>query len=456
MKQIKTQPQVRNALENKLQSNNNQHHKNLSMKYKLKANLFIKGNSSLCQTYYTNPNTILHQGIEDINLYEKQNKKWKKNYSLLNEETQDFFQRYLVIQKKKKQCLVTKTGVNPFSELISQYRRKGYKIPDLSTKNNLFKQSVCLIEPNKINTYYQYYKDLSKVTDKGALYIDKADVFLKKYKANDMKLKKQPMKTFERRGTLFRAQMLQMTWQETEKENKELAQYNKTMESFITSSLVNIDSIGPKNPKTTKNNQTNSIFFYSHKNSQNGTENSIMNTPKLLKNRVQIYKYLIDRESNGIAFHKNLTKRLQTNNMMSQEINEDSSIIKKSRFQKKNLSIDSHDISIIERPSTRSLENECQKKRNEQISSIRDQVNLDENTKNLIKESDPNAFLKLIKNKIQFKVNQFDYESLRRMETIHPSNSSNIRIKLKKLQKAVRHINKLDKELIQVINTCTN
>ena len=109
----------------------------------------------------------------------RQNKKYKK----MHEENKLFADSYKLFDKiriKKKYNEVT------FKELIAEYKQKNYKIPDLSTKHNLFEESPLLLGKSKIIDYYKYhtYRDNINInspnvklnqSEKSKKYLDKLE-----------------------------------------------------------------------------------------------------------------------------------------------------------------------------------------------------------------------------------------------------------------------------------------
>ena len=84
-------------------------------------------------------------------------------YHYLKSQTRDFILYYFHYLKKKEeeQEKLKIANLNtPFINLINQYITLGYKIPNLSTKDNLFKNSLLIETPNKLNQYF----DINKLT----------------------------------------------------------------------------------------------------------------------------------------------------------------------------------------------------------------------------------------------------------------------------------------------------
>ena len=84
-------------------------------------------------------------------------------YHYLKTQTRDFILYYFHYLKKKEeeQEKLKIANLNtPFINLINQYITLGYKIPNLSTKDNLFKNSLLIETPNKLNQFF----DINKLT----------------------------------------------------------------------------------------------------------------------------------------------------------------------------------------------------------------------------------------------------------------------------------------------------
>lgn len=114
----------------------------------------------------------------DLSQFEKVQKIAKEGYEEMHEENQIFSRFYQKIEEirnqadKKKLDKVSKIE-STFSELINKYKDRGYKIPDLSLKNNLFDPSPLLLENTKINDFYKYKTKEAINKDKDHEFIDK-------------------------------------------------------------------------------------------------------------------------------------------------------------------------------------------------------------------------------------------------------------------------------------------
>ena len=93
-----------------------------------------------------------------LKAFAEDQKENNKKYEEMHEENKVFTESYKLFDKirtKKKYNEVT------FKELIAEYKHRNYKIPDLSSKHNLFEESPLLLNKAKIFEYYKYnqYRD---------------------------------------------------------------------------------------------------------------------------------------------------------------------------------------------------------------------------------------------------------------------------------------------------------
>jgi hypothetical protein len=89
------------------------------------------------------------------------NEKFEKNmenYKSIKEENDYFSYKYENTKNlniKEKSSEIISGPQETFFDLICKYNEKGYKIPDLSVKKNLFEPSPLLMEDNKISDFYK-------------------------------------------------------------------------------------------------------------------------------------------------------------------------------------------------------------------------------------------------------------------------------------------------------------
>lgn len=86
----------------------------------------------------------------------------KEDYVEIKEDNEQFLSQFKkfgnikeLLQKSNYNKQFPKVE-NTFEDLIKSYKSKGYKIPDLSVKHNLFKPSPLLLENKHIEEYYRY------------------------------------------------------------------------------------------------------------------------------------------------------------------------------------------------------------------------------------------------------------------------------------------------------------
>ena len=101
---------------------------------------------------------FIHQIKQEIQSYNSKSKHSTKYFKLLSDETDDFLCSYKTIQTKKekaKALIKDKNLTSPFLDLINAYSIKGYKIPDLSYKHNLFAPSILTSEPSRVIPHFK-------------------------------------------------------------------------------------------------------------------------------------------------------------------------------------------------------------------------------------------------------------------------------------------------------------
>ena len=107
---------------------------------------------------------------------------------------------FLIEELKKninKNTLFSKTTKETFHDLVSQYEKKGYKIPNLTLEKNLFKKSPLLIETLKdVDDFYKNDKTTQgKFIEDLNSFPEKNWNFLKKLKRNVEIIKEKNLKT---------------------------------------------------------------------------------------------------------------------------------------------------------------------------------------------------------------------------------------------------------------------
>ena len=119
--------------------------------------------------------------IHDINKNNNHLNDNKKVYMALNEENDDFLEKYKKSVRKQKSEGSRATFHTTFLDLIHMYKdNKGYVVKDLSIKNNLFDQSALLLGNNKIIPYLKmvgnastYFKDMNYLERLNEIVVEK-------------------------------------------------------------------------------------------------------------------------------------------------------------------------------------------------------------------------------------------------------------------------------------------
>jgi hypothetical protein len=179
-----------------------------------------------------------------------------KEYSEIKVEN-DNFNKKLKQTEKLKELKEKRYGsqknvddtAETFRDLINKYKDRGYKIPDLSVRHNLFQPSPLLLENHKISDFYKFMKKGQDVNDKNVHFLLKINKMLNE-KGNDasrnvIDQNSEFAKKVERRRTLFKLSTHNNLIDVDDgvnhnhnhnykKENEELEKYNKTMKNIIT------------------------------------------------------------------------------------------------------------------------------------------------------------------------------------------------------------------------------
>jgi hypothetical protein len=229
--------------------------------------LLSQGNGYLCRTEinFNAPYSKNRSNSHSNNLLDKVRKfnfQYESNmhdFKILKEENEYFSTKYEMSKKKyaedniknfgKGLCVTSST----LDDLALKYKNKGYKIPNLSDKKNLFEPSPLLMEDNKIEDFYRVKSFLKN--DK--LRIDKEkDIFFMQ-NLNTMLNEKFSSKedeqgkeiTFARKETLIRKpseqsiQDLSELMKEKSKLKGELKKMKKYMKEIENDDEKNLSSI---------------------------------------------------------------------------------------------------------------------------------------------------------------------------------------------------------------------
>lgn len=120
----------------------------------------------------------------NVEIFHKDYDDKMSTYKFLKDENDDFqkeinrtlkFGQYLA-KKKNPYNGENARKENGFRDIILQYKKKGYKIPDLSTEKNLFKPSALLIDNAELKQFF----NLKKCTKDNKGFADKEIYFISK------------------------------------------------------------------------------------------------------------------------------------------------------------------------------------------------------------------------------------------------------------------------------------
>ena len=305
-------------------------------KYKNRARNFVNSNSKFCIRYknlkYEEINRICRKELRN---YEKKSRSNEKEYLELKGNSEEFFENYCDIKKKKfnkhEEKLKDDIIMSPFFNLINTYILKGYKVPDLtSTKKNIFKRSLLIEEPTKLKEYFTVNKLSNKeVKELNYLrkfkkrvyylqnlnYIKKKNLTKKKeeddiddnknYNSNDYCNNKIICKTESNN------KILEKNYSNLSNEEIKLKEYNNLMKQLIDSSEKDYTKI------KLNLNKSSLLFPSSTKGRIPITLKREVISPQKIKDN-----YIAKRQSNSIFFYKkNLFKKKKIKDLKSSFIN---------------------------------------------------------------------------------------------------------------------------------------
>jgi len=204
--------------------------------------------------------------------YVSQNSNTIKVVNELNEENE-----FLIKELNKsivKSKVLNNSVKESFSPLVIEYKQRGYKIPDLTLKHNLFKKNPLIIESRKdIYTYYDncdivkgdFITDIDSVPEKNFQYLnklkkicdnEKQNVNMKKSKRYKQRLLQEK---YESNNEVLRKNKRDMERMKTIRENKEnnidkliedISKTKKTLDDYINEEKIEKEN---KNKKLSRN-----------------------------------------------------------------------------------------------------------------------------------------------------------------------------------------------------------
>ena len=271
-------------------------------------------------------------------------------YHYLKSQTRDFILYYFHYLKKKEeeQEKLKIANLNtPFINLINQYITLGYKIPNLSTKDNLFKNSILIETPNKLNQFF----DINKLTIKefkDLNYLKKLEFYLyviqeiiKKEKIRDDSViltnkKKNIKEIFDKINYCTPNIIKDKTGKLKFTHNKN----NKIKEIDRYLNITNEDNFKKRDSKTFKthkilNTLSTAEEFVGHENNKlsnkiNRSNKSLFKISKVKKNiELNLDDISVNNNNNNYSSHKSLeTNNYSNYNLTEEKIREENKILK--------------------------------------------------------------------------------------------------------------------------------
>ena len=157
--------------------------------YFTKANRFIFSNKDFYQNRYNfSLKKIREDSYNQIEKFEKKSDIIMTEYQNLKEESENFLKGYNQLENKGYEDEVYKQQkkVLPFMKLITIYKINGYKVPNLSTKNNLFKPNLLFLDINEIKKHIMFNR-FGKREKKELNYLNKLNTCVKEMKRESIR-----------------------------------------------------------------------------------------------------------------------------------------------------------------------------------------------------------------------------------------------------------------------------
>ena len=137
---------------------------------------------------------------------------------------------------KKKNVALNQSIEKIFKDIIPIYKKRGYKIPDLTLKHNLFNRNPLIIETRKdVNRFYENHEvtkgdfivDVENVNEKNFKYLKKVEKILFNAKKNSQQLQNEKVKKKVREAQIQQLDKIIKIEQEKEQEKVNLEDCSK-------------------------------------------------------------------------------------------------------------------------------------------------------------------------------------------------------------------------------------
>ena len=135
--------------------------KKVKYKYYIKANKFIFSNKSFYKRdLILNLKQLRNDSESQIEKFNKKNKQFLKEYEILKNDSEKFIKGYKRLENRgnEDELFNNHLRVLPFMKLITIYKNKGYKVPQLTSNYNLFKPNILFQDNDEIKRHFMLNK----------------------------------------------------------------------------------------------------------------------------------------------------------------------------------------------------------------------------------------------------------------------------------------------------------
>ena len=129
--------------------------------YYRKANKFIFSNKSFYKRdLILNLKQLRNDSESQIEKFNKKNKQFLKEYEILKNDSEKFIKGYKRLENRgnEDELFNNHLRVLPFMKLITIYKNKGYKVPQLTSNYNLFKPNILFQDNDEIKRHFMLNK----------------------------------------------------------------------------------------------------------------------------------------------------------------------------------------------------------------------------------------------------------------------------------------------------------
>jgi hypothetical protein len=236
-----------------------------------------------------NFNKDLEQRMEEYQELKEENENFSKKFKQ-TEKLKEFENRF-----KAPSGNAQKKIEETFIDLIRLYKEKGYNIPDLSVKNNLFEQSALLLENEKILDFYKFNSKLKD--DKDLEFLNKINTLLnekltasdepnegqkklKKRRSNFLKLSSDNTNNDGGKISLLEMQRQEdIPLDELIKQSKEIRRYNRSVKNLLKTERESLINPNQTFKKLTSSSSMMNVMGYMKQHPIKKSRNKDVNVP---------------------------------------------------------------------------------------------------------------------------------------------------------------------------------